>query len=121
MRLFQMLALVGLGLALASPLAAQFRYPFVAFAADFDGDAPVVVDGRIERVHWDNPRARIVVRETGGNRTWDIFTASALELGDKGYRQVLTEGLDVKIRGYRDKLGQCAPSCRAVARDITFR
>jgi hypothetical protein len=80
-----------------------------SFAADFDGDKPVHLEGTVVKFEFMNPHSwiHIDVKEADGKLTrWSIETGSTNALFRRGWRKdSLREGDPVVIDGYRAKNG----------------
>jgi len=58
---------------LAATIGVQQAYAHHAFAAEFDGKAPVLLKGKVTKVEWINPHAWVhvnVVSPTGRRNGW---------------------------------------------------
>ena len=91
-----------------------------AFAAEFDADQPVTLEGRITRVEWINPHAWIhieVERDDGSVEAWRIEAGSPNTLVRRGMtRDSIPVGTEVIVFGYRHRNGSNA----ANGRDVTL-
>jgi len=91
-----------------------------AFAAEFDANKPVHLEGIVSRVEFINPHAWIHVDVKGQNgkvTTWMIEAGSPNVLLRRGVtKTTLTPGTRVVVDGYQAKDG----SMRANGRDITL-
>lgn len=80
-----------------------------SFAAEFDGDKPVRLVGKITRVEWTNPHSYFyvnVVDDKGRVENWGCEGASPLALTRKGWKRGdLKLGDTVVVDGYRAKDG----------------
>ena len=96
-----------------------------AFAAEFDADLPIRVQGKIVRVEWINPHTWIHVAHENANATttiWHLEGSTPNTLLRRGLtRTVLRVGREVVVRGYQSKDRICDPACSGSGRDITFR
>lgn len=103
-------------LAIAASLAVGFfsgigaAHAHHAFAAEFDGDAPVEIKGVVTKGQWVNPHSwlYIDVKEANGTTTnWGFEFGSPYALQQKGLtRDVLQPGAEVTINGFRSKSGK---------------
>ena len=95
-----------------------------AFAAEFDGNAPVNLRGTITKVEWINPHAWMhMTVETPGKppQEWMIEGGTPNTLLRNGLtRDSVKPGVQVIVRGYQAKDKRCTPACKANGRDITF-
>ena len=79
-----------------------------SFAAEFDGDKPVRLVGKITRVEWTNPHSYfyVDVDVNGHIENWGCEGASPLALTRKGWQKGdLKLGDTVVVDGYRAKDG----------------
>ena len=80
-----------------------------SFAAEFDGDKPVVLKGLITRVDWRNPHIWVYldVREADGKVTkWECEGGAPNALTRQGWsRQDLPLGAELTAEGWRAKNG----------------
>jgi hypothetical protein len=91
-----------------------------AFAAEFDQDKPIKVQGTVTKWELTNPHSwiHIDVKDADGKQvTWMIEGASPNNLYRLGLtKESLPAGSEITVEGYRAKDG----STRAVGRNITF-
>jgi hypothetical protein len=91
-----------------------------SFAAEFDVDKPVRLEGVVSKVEFMNPHSWIhidVAKEDGSVETWAIEGGTPNTLFRKGInRNTLPEGTEVVVDGYQARDG----SNRASGRDITL-
>jgi hypothetical protein len=113
-KLFAIVAAVGLVLAAAPVLAHH------AFAAEFDQNKPIKVQGAVTKWELTNPHSWIYIDVKGGDGkmvTWMIEGASPNNLYRLGLtKESLPAGSEITVEGYQAKDG----STRAVGRNITF-
>jgi hypothetical protein len=95
-----------------------------AFAAEFDANAPVRLEGKVTKIEWINPHAWIhleVVGEDSKAVTWMVEGGTPNTLLRAGLdKNTLAIGTEIVVRGYQAKNKSCAPACRANGRDVTF-
>jgi hypothetical protein len=95
-----------------------------AFAAEFDGNAPVLLRGAVTKVQWINPHAWVhvaVPKAGGGTVVWMVEGGTPNTLLRSGLtRDSLKPGTALIVRGYQSKDKSCTPACKANGRDITF-
>lgn len=91
-----------------------------AFAAEFDGNKPVTLQGTVTKVEWINPHSwiHIAVKKPDGTvETWAIEGGTPNSLLRRGItRDSLKLGTTINVDGYRAKDG----GRRANGRDITL-
>ena len=92
-----------------------------AFAAEFDPDSPVRLQGKIVRVEWVNPHSWIhieVTAEDGTTEVWMVEGGTPNVLLRRGLRrECLAIGTELIVDGYRAKNHTLT---RANGRDVTF-
>ena len=89
--------------AAVTPVAAHH-----SFAAQYDSNAPIELDGVITRVEWKNPHAHFYVDVADGATVanWDMELASPNMLTRNGWsRDALKEGDHVIVTGSRARDG----------------
>ncbi len=95
-----------------------------AFSAEFDGDAPVHLRGKVTRVEWINPHAWVhldVEQEDGTMQEWMVEGGTPNTLLRTGItKNTLKPGTEIVVRGYQSKDHRCRPACKANGRDVTF-
>jgi len=112
-------AVLGLAWVMSTPAFAHH-----AFAAEFDGNKPVNLEGAITRVEWINPHTWIhiaVKKPDGSTQEWMVEGGTPNTLLRRGVtRDSLVIGTVIVVRGYQSKDALCEPTCRANGRDVTF-
>ena len=91
-----------------------------AFAAEFDANKPINLQGTVTKVEWINPHAWIhvdVKKPDGKVESWMIEGGTPNTLFRRGFtKESLKVGTEIKVDGYQAKDG----SMRANGRDLTF-
>ena len=91
-----------------------------AFAAEFDADQPIRLEGTVAKVEWINPHSWIHVDVTNADgevERWMIEGGNPTALLRRGLnRQSLPVGTEIVVEGYRAK----GNPFRANGRDLTF-
>jgi len=92
-----------------------------AFAAEFDINQPVKLQGKVQKMEWINPHAWIhvdVVGSDGKIVTWMVEGGSPNILLRRGFtKESLVPGTEITVEGYRAKNGEN----RANGSNITFK
>ena len=91
-----------------------------SFAAEFDANQPVKLEGTVKEFRWVNPHSWLIVnvqKADGTMEVWDVEGGAPSALLRRGWtKQTLPPGTKVVVEGFMAKDG----SHRANARDITF-
>jgi hypothetical protein len=91
-----------------------------SFAAEFDANRPVKLEGTVTKMDWINPHSWIhidVTTESGEVQKWMVEGGAPNALLRRGWnRNSLPVGTKIKVQGFQAKDG----SFRANGRDITF-
>ena len=116
MRSYLVIVLAGIGqLLAAAPVAAHH-----AFAAEFDAEQPVRLEGTVARMEWISPHSWLhldVPKPDGTVERWMVEGGPPNALIRRGITQEsLPVGTEVVIEGFRARDG----SMRANGRDITL-
>ncbi len=107
MRSMRSLLVVVAGLAgLLTAVPAQAHH---SFAAEFDGTKPVILQGKVTKVEWQNPHIWVYLdhRNPDGSVTaWECEGGAPNALTRQGWnRGTLPPGTELIIEGYRAKNG----------------
>ena len=112
------------GLLVATTLGIGQAVAHHAFAAEFDGKAPVMLRGKVTKVEWINPHAWVHLSAVGTNgkaQAWMVEGGTPNTLLRAGIdRNSLKPGTEIVVRGYQSKDRACTPICKANGRDVTF-
>jgi hypothetical protein len=94
----------------AAMLAAVPAQAHHAFAAEFDINQPVRLQGKVSRMEWVNPHAWIHVDVTGPDgkvTSWMVEGGSPNILLRRGFtKESLLPGTEITVEGYRAKNGE---------------
>jgi hypothetical protein len=119
-------------LLLGMGVAGQQAMAHHAFAAEYDGDADVLLKGKVTSVEWINPHAWVHMDVTSASGVstkapprptgqWMVEGGTPNTLLRSGItRDSIKAGTDIVVRGYWAKDKRCAPACKANGRDVTF-
>ena len=91
-----------------------------AFAAEFDADKPIHLEGTVTKMEWINPHAWVhidVEKEDGTVESWMIEGGTPNTLFRRGFNKTsLLPGTKIVVNGYQSKDG----SLKGNGRDLTF-
>jgi len=89
-----------------------------AFSAEFDGDRPVLLEGKITRLQWTNPHSWLyldVEGDDGAVTNWAVEFGAPYALIQKGLRRTDFEiGSEVIVDGYLAKNGRPVANASSV-------
>ena len=89
-----------------------------SFAAEFDSNQPMTVNGVVTKVEWMNPHTHFYIDvkdESGKVVNWDVETGSPNALSRRGWtRNSLKIGDTVMVEAFRAKDGSTLASARNV-------
>ena len=120
----RILLAAGAAVALLAVAVGQQAIAHHAFAAEFDGNSPVLLKGKVTKVEWINPHAwvHMAAVETGKPAvSWMVEGGTPNTLLRGGLtRDTLKPGTEIIVRGYQAKDKRCSPAGKANGRDVTF-
>ena len=112
------LGMLFVGLVAGLQLAAARIDAHHAFAAEFDAEQPIKLQGTLAMVEWVNPHAWLyidVTDESGNTTRWNIEMGSPNSLIRRGITQdYLPIGSVVIVEGYRAKDGSTTANSQSV-------
>ena len=112
---------IAAGIIVTLLLGASIAWAHHAFAAEFDINQPLKLQGKVQKMEWINPHAWIhvdVPDSDGKIVTWMIEGGSPNILLRRGFtKESLLPGTEITVEGYRAKNGEN----RANGSNITFK
>jgi len=110
----------GLSALLLLVLAAAPLLAHHAFAAEYDSEKPIKLQGTVKKVEWINPHSWITIevkRPNGPSQIWEIEAGAPNAMFRRGFtKDSLPLGTEIVVDGYLAKNGKQ----RANGRDLTF-
>ncbi len=114
------LAVVVAGVGLVVMVAGVRVVAHHAFAAEFDANKPLALEGTVTKMEWINPHAWIhidVTKEDGTVEQWMIEAGTPNTLLRRGFsKNSILPGTEIVVSGYQAKDG----SMKANGRNLTF-
>ncbi len=114
------LAVVVAGVGLVVMVAGVRVVAHHAFAAEFDANKPLTLEGTVTKMEWINPHAWIhidVTKEDGTVEQWMIEGGTPNTLLRRGFsKNSILPGTEIVVSGYQAKDG----SMKANGRNLTF-
>ena len=111
----RIVTLLLVALTLSAPAAAHH-----SFSAEFDGNAPITLKGKLSKMEWVNPHGWLhidVAQPDGKVVTWAVETGATNALMRRGLRQSdFPIGSEVVVKGFKAKNG--SPSANGSS--VTF-
>ncbi|MBA4285303.1 MAG: hypothetical protein C0434_07190 [Xanthomonadaceae bacterium] len=111
-------ALCGPALAVAMMMGLPAAEAHHAFAAEFDADQPVQLDGVVTRIQWVNPHSWLYVdvkQPDGSLVNWALEFGAPFALQQKGLKKSdFPIGVPVAVKGFRSKSGKPVANASSV-------
>jgi len=89
-----------------------------SFAAEYDRDRPITISGKVTKLEWTNPHARVYVAsidENGKATEWDLELGPPTVLMRNGWRRdSLKPGTEVTVEGFRSRTEPLVANARTV-------
>ena len=112
---------IAAGIIVTLLLGGSIAWAHHAFAAEFDINQPVKLQGKVQKMEWINPHAWIHVEVSDSDGkivTWMVEGGSPNILLRRGFtKESLLPGTEITVEGYRAKNGEN----RANGSNITFK
>ena len=105
-------------LTIAALLSSGVTLAHHSFSAEYDGDKPISLTGKVTEMKWSNPHGWIyldVTDATGKTVNWALETSAANGLIRRGWRKEdLPAGTVLKVDGWQARNGSTTGNIRAV-------
>ncbi|MEI7949530.1 MAG: DUF6152 family protein [Gammaproteobacteria bacterium] len=105
-------------LTIATLLSSGVTLAHHSFSAEYDGDKPISLTGKVTEMKWSNPHGWIyldVTDATGKTVNWALETSAANGLIRRGWRKEdLPAGTVLKVDGWQARNGSTTGNIRAV-------
>jgi hypothetical protein len=89
-----------------------------SFAAEYDRDRPITVEGKVAKLEWTNPHARLyvdAVDEKGTTQHWDFELGPPNNLMRLGWRRdSLLPGMPITVEGFLSRTEEFVANARKV-------